>query len=517
MLREEAEKILSTLSVFEAGEQTARKRKPHTSGASIAKAEVTEKSRPQFFADGLQPNANYMRVTIEEKTSFPVEKFGKFTPAKSETKFTQPEKCEWISHEKALSTRNLFEEKKGNEFFSGLADISRDANFSGRARDKARKRLTLLKTLEQVERAKEKARAKQSAYGYSSSGSSSGRRSAADRAKEYKYKTAGFLIMAFFLTFIILFVTLSKCSSTPKSGTNDVNISSEGSDFVFTELEGGGVSVSVKRYGKGAYFPSEYNGKPVVTIERPVYSTDNDKLIDAVIPDTVKTISDKAFYGCTSLVRIDLSSVETIEQMAFGDCTSLKSLVIPSSVKSMAHFAFLRCTALEYLTIESEETSMTNLTFNGCNKIKELSAPASLLYCIPSQKLVSVDVNGGERLEHYEFMNCATLEEITLPDTLKYVGENSFYGCVSLGFIGVPEGVESIGKSAFSECVSLYMIRLPSTLGSIGENAFYACEALAEIYYDGTAEQWEQIEKHEKWDFGLNSYTVVCSDIRITK
>lgn len=68
---------------------------------------------------------------------------------------------------------------------------------------------------------------------------------------------------------------------------------------------------------------------------------------ELILPDTVKTIDDFAFSGCTGLTSVTIpGSVTSIGQNTFSGCTGLTSITIPSSVTSIGHLAFYNCTSL---------------------------------------------------------------------------------------------------------------------------------------------------------------------------
>jgi hypothetical protein len=73
-----------------------------------------------------------------------------------------------------------------------------------------------------------------------------------------------------------------------------------------------------------------------------------------MIPDSVTSIEQMAFYKCTSLTEVTIpESVTSIGDIAFGSCASLTEVTILSSVVSVGSRAFEYC------------GSLTSVTFNG--------------------------------------------------------------------------------------------------------------------------------------------------------
>lgn len=64
----------------------------------------------------------------------------------------------------------------------------------------------------------------------------------------------------------------------------------------------------------------------------------------------------------------------------------------------------------------------------------------------------------------YSVSNCPSLETVTLPSTLLWIGEYSFDACSRLKEIIIPEGVKIMGQYTFQGCQSLKKASLPSTL-----------------------------------------------------
>ncbi|MBE6737957.1 MAG: leucine-rich repeat domain-containing protein [Ruminococcaceae bacterium] len=79
------------------------------------------------------------------------------------------------------------------------------------------------------------------------------------------------------------------------------------------------------------------------------------------------------------------------------------------------------------------------------------------------------------------FYRFSSLESVSLPSTLLYVGTCTFTDCYELKSIELPEGLAEIKASAFEGCEELESVTLPSTLVKIGEDAFSYCDSLTKV------------------------------------
>ncbi|MBO5022342.1 MAG: leucine-rich repeat domain-containing protein [Clostridia bacterium] len=121
---------------------------------------------------------------------------------------------------------------------------------------------------------------------------------------------------------------------------------------------------------------------------------------NSTIPNTVTSIGDSAFDGCTGLTSITIpDSVTSIGESAFRDCTGLTSITIPDSVTSIGGYAFSGCTGLTNVTIGSGVTSIGGYAFSGCTNLAEVNVKAT---SVP---------NGGNNM----FYNCSSSLVIYVP------------------------------------------------------------------------------------------------------
>ena len=99
-----------------------------------------------------------------------------------------------------------------------------------------------------------------------------------------------------------------------------------------------------------------------------IISFRNQKQTSYVISNSVTSIGDHAFYGCSSLSSIVIpDSVNSIGDGAFSDCSSLSSIVIPNSVNSIGEGAFLNCSSLSSIVIPDSVNNIRRGAFYKCN------------------------------------------------------------------------------------------------------------------------------------------------------
>lgn len=62
--------------------------------------------------------------------------------------------------------------------------------------------------------------------------------------------------------------------------------------------------------------------------------------------------------------------------------------------------------------------------------------------------------------------------KISIPNTVKTIGIESFWDCTNLTTINIPYGVTALGSRTFDGCTSLKSIELPETIETLGRNCF---------------------------------------------
>ena len=190
-----------------------------------------------------------------------------------------------------------------------------------------------------------------------------------------------------------------------------------------------------------------------------IVSFRNQKIESYIIPDSVTSIGDYAFSGCSSLSNIVIpDSVTDIGKCAFSHCSSLSNIVIPDSVTSIGNDAFLRCSSLSNIVISDSVTSIGNGAFLGCSSLSNIVIPDSVT-----------------SIGNDAFSDCSSLSSIVIPDSVTDIGNDAFSHCSYLSNIVIPNSVISIGDRAFWDCSFLSNIVISDSVTNIGNGAFHGC------------------------------------------
>ena len=189
-------------------------------------------------------------------------------------------------------------------------------------------------------------------------------------------------------------------------------------------------------------------------------------MTSVTIPSSVTSIGKTAFLGCTGLASVTIpSSVTTIGELAFNRCQSLTSLTIPSSVTTIGSYAFSECTGLSSVTIPSSVTSIEERTFLACSSLTSVTIPSSVT-----------------SIGKAAFSGCKDLMSVTIPSSVTSIGEDAFDHCTSLSSVTIPSSVTSIEEEVFAYCSSLSSITIPASVTSIGDMAFHGCTSLKSVF-----------------------------------
>ena len=219
--------------------------------------------------------------------------------------------------------------------------------------------------------------------------------------------------------------------------------------------------------------------------------TSTNKLIlgcrNSSIPNTVTVIGRNAFRDCDKLTSITIpNNVKTIEYRAFYDCDGLSSITLPYSVREIAEDAFCSCSYLSNLYDCSGVVSVGDDAFSGTpwynNKSNGAVYINNVLYKYKGSYSGSYSVwSGATSLSPSAFYDQDNLTAITIPGTVKSIGNYAFSSCDKLSSVTIKEGVKTIG-CAFRYCPALQTITLPASITEVAYWTFEHSTNLSKIY-----------------------------------
>lgn len=217
------------------------------------------------------------------------------------------------------------------------------------------------------------------------------------------------------------------------------------------------------------------------------------------LPNSVTSIGDMAFNGCTGLTSPVYNAhvfaymppsysgaytipdgIESIAGHAFYRCAGLTSITIPNSVKSIGNDAFYECNNLTSVCI-SDLSAWCNISFENYQDVTHPLFYAEHLYLNGSEVTDLKIPDNVSTIKNYAFYWCKGLTSVTIPNSVTSIGNSAFSGCSGLTSVTIPNSVTNIGDNAFSICTGLTSVTIPNSVISIGDYAFNGCTSLTTI------------------------------------
>ncbi|MBR2372555.1 MAG: leucine-rich repeat protein, partial [Clostridia bacterium] len=228
--------------------------------------------------------------------------------------------------------------------------------------------------------------------------------------------------------------------------------------------------------------------------------------VSLTLANDVATIPADQFSNCDGLTHVVVpQGVTRIGEYAFEYCSSLTSVVISSSVTSIGEYIFHACYDLTICCLSTSKPRGWHRYWDGTNNgsnviiywgiIEFVIDSQGINYLINNTDVKVLQYNGSQveivipdKIEGYAvtkidenvFKNNTTITSITIPASVKNIGDGAFYKCNNLAKVtfGETSQLETIGASAFYGCDSLINIVIPSSVTSIGTAAFHDCSNL---------------------------------------
>ncbi len=224
-------------------------------------------------------------------------------------------------------------------------------------------------------------------------------------------------------------------------------------------------------------------------------------LLSCDLSDKITTLESEAFYGCESLISVTIpASLSEIGDKAFLGCSSLNSVMIPESVKSIGSYAFGYSKASEsgkkdgfIITgysdsAASKYASEHNITFASlsvkdnpsgtCGNGIKWEIKNGVLYISGKGDITSYA--SASKTPWSDGTKNAQITRIELSNGITGIGNYAFAGIRNVDTIVIPNTLTKIGNYAFSGS-SIKIVSIPSSVKTISKGAFAECKGLIEV------------------------------------
>ena len=254
----------------------------------------------------------------------------------------------------------------------------------------------------------------------------------------------------------------------------------EGSPTWEYEVVNGGAKITRfnDRTAEEVMVPAWLDGYPVTAIDDIAFA--NRYNISSVnIPDSVEYIHPSAFVGNGQPITITANTGSYALTWAAGNGFPYDELT-PEE--------------LYRYQLEDGEAVLTDYIGRREDQIKVWDTidghPVAALGDNLFRNMVVYEVilpEGLKEIRDYVFEEDKNLTSVTLPSTLRKIGELAFY-CSGLTEITIPDQVTEIGSSAFYRCESLEEVYLPEGLTAIADYTFQYCGMLTKVHFPSALE-----------------------------
>lgn len=188
-----------------------------------------------------------------------------------------------------------------------------------------------------------------------------------------------------------------------------------------------------------------------------------------ILPERLENIAAECFAGNKYIESVSCpETLRVIGTSAFGECNNLKSIELHEGLTEIGTAAFVSCSELENINLPSSVKNIQAGAFEGCHKLKSIRIPSSMVIlnddAFSDTGIISIDIPGN-------IAKCGT----------------AFYGCKSLISAVIGEGTSTL-EGTFAECASLESVIIPASMKQITHSTFKGCVKLKDIwiYSDNT-------------------------------
>ena len=290
----------------------------------------------------------------------------------------------------------------------------------------------------------------------------------------------------------------------------DENISTIGKNVFDSCYE-----LSTVTYGNETVKSGEYKlSKSIKTICSEAFK-DNPLLRNLIVPDTLGTIGDNAFYNAIQSgyhckdVTVTFYYVNGEIAANILNSQYVSHIVVNDNIHALGEKAFFNMPVLETVSLPdtisyvganvfANPGKKVMATFRGVDGTIDASVydgkASGICYLYiedgiknigknafaNSDTVLGVEIVNTDTIDDYAFSNCPAMKQLYI-DSVVNINDYAFYNDIAIDDIVINQNLVNIGSHAFDSCKLIPKVKLPNTVRNIGAYAFYDCNSMKSI------------------------------------
>lgn len=179
-----------------------------------------------------------------------------------------------------------------------------------------------------------------------------------------------------------------------------------------------------------------------------------------IIPNNIKTVPGAMFFSCPELKTVEITFATSIDRYAFYNCTKLERIIVPEGCKSLGNFTFTN-SSIESITLPSSLNYIGECAFQDCKKLVSINIPEKVTEILTKT-----------------FSHCEKIKNISLCN-IRLFGEFAFDSCISLTNVAVQNYAE-YSYCCFNNCTSIQYLNI-GPYSNVDLYSFQGCTSLKTV------------------------------------